>query len=150
MDSEAGAARCHPICPTGKYGGFACAPPPTPLTPQPTLQPAPQPTPPAPVHPAGSKSELIAQLKTMIENLTAVDPATHMALTAKINAAVAAPCDSSGGADDSGATEKLSCTRTDYSRLDVSFFPFENAFAPDFPVQLAAAKAKGNRMCFCA
>ena len=100
--------------------------------------------------PVESKNELLAQLKAMVGKLTTVDPATHMALTAKIDAAVAAPCDSSDGADNSGAVEKVSCTRMDSSSLDVSFFPFENAFQPDFPMQLAAAKAQGTRMCFCA
>ena len=100
--------------------------------------------------PVESKNELLAQLKAMVGKLTTMDPATHMALTAKIDVAVAAPCDSSGGADNSGAVEKVSCTRMDSSGLDVSFFPFENAFQPDFPMQLAAAKAQGTRMCFCA
>jgi hypothetical protein len=104
-----------------------------------------------PIHvPMESKNDLLAQLKAMVRNLTTVDPATHEALNAKIDAAVAAPCDSSGGTDDSGAMEKVSCTRMDNSGLDVSFLPFENAFKPDFPMQLAAAKAQGTRVCFCA
>jgi len=102
----------------------------------------------APVSPTNDM--LISGLKQLISGM-AMDTPTQEKVQQKIRELEAALAGCGGAAvAPSGPMQELTCGgAAGVAQQQVKFMPFDKAFGPNLQAEIAAAKASGNRVCFC-